>query len=190
MYIPRLLTDCTLLVRRHYGDEVGDDGETRQSTGACRRLVNAGSVHSSYERRCQCWQSAPVDTTTAYGQRTVGQVSRFKRLHNPACCPTRDEYTQGDKKVAHTRLPSVGFRSWSCFLAVSLQETWVINPAVGCHYFPPCLQLRSQPDPRCYQFSCLVNMGTMGVNSLHKTVTRSVAAAIWTQALLRLSQAR
>ena len=37
--------------------------------------------------------------------------------------------------VAHTRLPSVGFRSWSRFLAVSLHVTWVINPAVGCHYF-------------------------------------------------------
>ena len=34
------------------------------------------------------------------------------------------------KKVAHTRLPSVGFRSWSRFLAVSLQVMWVINPAV------------------------------------------------------------
>ena len=29
--------------------------------------------------------------------------------------------------------------------AVSLQVTWVINPAVGCHYFPPGLQLPSQP---------------------------------------------
>ena len=48
-------------------------------------------------------------------------------------------------KVAHTRLPSVGFRSWSRFLAVSLQVTWVINPAVGCHYFPPHLQLAPQP---------------------------------------------
>ena len=42
-------------------------------------------------------------------------------------------------KVAHTRSSSVGFRSWSRFLAVSLQVTWVINPAVGCHYFPPGL---------------------------------------------------
>ena len=51
------------------------------------------------------------------------------------------------KKVAHTRLglPSVGFRSWSRFLAVSLQVMWVINPAVGCHYFPPDLQLPPQP---------------------------------------------
>ena len=44
-------------------------------------------------------------------------------------------------KVAHTRLPSVSFRSWSRLLAVSLQVTWIINPTVGCHYFPPGLQL-------------------------------------------------
>ena len=37
------------------------------------------------------------------------------------------------KTVAHNQLQSVGFRSWSRFLAVSLQVTWVINPAVGCH---------------------------------------------------------
>ena len=40
-------------------------------------------------------------------------------------------------KVAHTRLQTVGFRSWSRFLAVSMQVMWVINPVVGCHYFPP-----------------------------------------------------
>ena len=49
------------------------------------------------------------------------------------------------KKVAHTRLPSVAFRSWSWFLSVSLQVTWVINLAVGCHYFLPGLQLPPQP---------------------------------------------
>ena len=48
-------------------------------------------------------------------------------------------------KVAHTRLPSVGFRSWSRFSAISLQVMWVINPTIGCHYFPPGLQLPSQP---------------------------------------------
>ena len=74
-------------------------------------------------------------------------------------------------KVAHTRLPSVGFRSWSRFLAVSLQKTWVINPAVGCHYFQPGLQLPISIEG-CYQFRCLVNKGTMGVSSLPKTVTR------------------
>ena len=30
-------------------------------------------------------------------------------------------------------------------LAVSLQVTSVINPAVGCHYFPPGPQLPPQP---------------------------------------------
>ena len=48
-------------------------------------------------------------------------------------------------KIDHTRLPSVGFRSWSRFLAISLQVTWVINPAVGCHYCPPGPQLPLQP---------------------------------------------
>ena len=48
-------------------------------------------------------------------------------------------------KLTHTRLSSVEFRSWSRFLAVSLQVTWVINPAVGCHYLPPGLQLPPQP---------------------------------------------
>ena len=47
--------------------------------------------------------------------------------------------------VAHTRSQSTGFQSWSRFLAVSLQVMWVINPAVGCHYFPPGLQLPPQP---------------------------------------------
>jgi len=39
----------------------------------------------------------------------------------------------------------IGSRSWSRFLAVSLQVTWVIHPAVGCHYFPPGPQLPPQP---------------------------------------------
>ena len=91
------------------------------------------------------------------------------------------------KKVAHTRLPSVGFRSWSRFLAVSLQVTWVINPAVGCYYFPPGLQLHPQP------LRGLLPVLLLGEqrHSLPKTVTRhSVATAIWTQALLHLSPER
>ena len=41
-------------------------------------------------------------------------------------------YTNVKVKVAHTRLPSVRF---------NLQVTWVINPALGCHHFPPGMQL-------------------------------------------------
>ena len=60
--------------------------------------------------------------------------------------PSRTKLTNSKKvKVADTRLPSVGFRSWSRCLAVSLQVMWVINPTVGCHYFPPGLQLPPQP---------------------------------------------
>jgi len=49
------------------------------------------------------------------------------------------------------------------------------NPAVGCHYFPPGPQLPSQLLRgllACYQFRCLMNRGTISVNSLPKTVTR------------------
>jgi len=40
---------------------------------------------------------------------------------------------------------SVGLRADPSFLAVSRQVTLVINPVVGCRYFPPGLQLLSQP---------------------------------------------
>jgi len=50
-----------------------------------------------------------------------------------------------DKGSPYSRLPSVGFRRWSRFFAVSLRVTWVINPAVGCHYFLPGPQLPPQP---------------------------------------------
>jgi len=76
-----------------------------------------------------------------------------------------------NKKVAHTRLLSVGFRSWSRFVAVSLQVTWVTNPAVGCHYFPPGLQLHPQPLRGLLPIS-LLGERTTGVNSLRKTVSR------------------
>jgi len=49
------------------------------------------------------------------------------------------------KKVKVARVTSIGFKSWSRFLAVSLQVMRVINPAVGCRYFPPGSQLPSQP---------------------------------------------
>jgi len=78
-------------------------------------------------------------------------------------------------KVANTRLPSVGFRSWSRLSAVSLQVTWVINLAVGCHYFPLGLQLPPQPLRKLLPISLLGEQrhdGCEVVNSLPKTVTR------------------
>jgi len=93
-------------------------------------------------------------------------------------------------KIAHIRLPSVGFRSWSRFLAVSLQVTWVINPAVGCHYFPPGLQLPPQPLKGLLPISLLGEQRHNGCEQLLRLLLDSFATATWTQALLRPSPAR
>jgi len=94
-------------------------------------------------------------------------------------------------KVAHTRLPSIGFRSWSRYFAVSLQVTWVINPALGCHYFPPGLQL--PPQPLRWLLPVLL-FGEQRHNGCaqfaSKTVTRQRRDCDLTRALLRLSPAR
>jgi len=46
------------------------------------------------------------------------------------------------------------------------------------------------PQEGCYQFCCLVNRGTMGVNSLPKTVTRQRRDCDLNPDLLRVSPAR
>jgi len=56
-------------------------------------------------------------------------------------------------------------------LAVSLQVTRAINPAVGCHYFPPGLQLPSQPLRGLLPVLLLGEQRHDGVNSLPKAVT-------------------
>jgi len=88
-------------------------------------------------------------------------------------------------KVAHTRLPSVGFRSWSRFLAVSLQVTWVINPAVGCHYFP--WQLPWQPLRRLLPISLLGEQRHDGCEQFAKTVTRQHRGCDLNPGILRMS---
>jgi len=60
-------------------------------------------------------------------------------------CLWEDEGNVKLGKGSPSRLSSVGFQSWSRFLAVSMQVTWVINPTLGCHYFTPGLQLPPQP---------------------------------------------
>ena len=102
-----------------------------------------------------------------------------------ACSCWRPTTVLKGKGRTHSRLPSIGFRSWSRFLAVSLQVTWVINQAVGCQYFPPGLQLPPQPLRGLLPiFSAwrTVNKGTMGVNSCLRLLPDSVATAIWTRA--------
>ena len=91
-------------------------------------------------------------------------------------------------KVAHTRLPSVGFRSRSRFLAVSLQVTWVINPAVGCHYFPQGLQLPPQPLRGLLPILRLDEQRHNGWAVYLRLLPDSVATAIWTRAFCAWDQ--
>ena len=88
---------------------------------SCEHVCSNGSLHSALNHELQ-FSSVHVLWTSLYTTKTDKGL-----------------------KVGHTRLPSVGFRSRSRFLAASLQVTWVINPAVDCHYFLPGLQLPSQP---------------------------------------------
>jgi len=95
------------------------------------------------------------------------------------------------KKVAHTRLPSIRFRSWSRFLAVSLQVMWVTNPVVGCHYFPPGLQLPPAILKRAAtNFAAGWTQARWVWTVCLRLLPDSVATAIWIQALLCLSSAR
>ena len=48
----------------------------------------------------------------------------------------------------------------------------VKNSAVGCHYFPPGLQLSSQPWQGCYQFCCLERHNGCEQFACPKTVTQ------------------
>ena len=92
------------------------------------------------------------------------------------------EHLEHVVKVAHTRLPSVGFRIWSRFSAVSLQVTFIINLVVGCHYFPPGPQLCSQPLRRLLPILLLGEQRHDVWEVCLRLLPDSVVAAIWTQA--------
>jgi len=128
---------------------------------ARRSPIRSLSVHTSYTllvrwfhgdcRAVRC-TAPPLIEFRADDDATciVDDCRRVRPAHklpraDDSAANTGVRYGKTIKKVARTRLPSVGFRSWSRFLAVSLQVTWVINSAVGCHYFPPGLQLPSHP---------------------------------------------
>ena len=104
------------------------------------------------------------------------------------CSKANDRHTK-KVKVAHTRLPSTGLRRRSRFLAVSLQVVWVINPAVGWHYFPPGPQLPSQCLRGLLPILLLGEEAQWVWTVWLRLLPNSVATAIWTQALLCLSPA-
>ena len=61
------------------------------------------------------------------------------------CYRSEHAHRKGKGKDSPTLDTSAGFRSWSRSSAVSPQVTEAINPAVGCHYFPPDPRLPPQP---------------------------------------------
>ena len=144
------------------------DQDRRISVSMTTRLLLVVTVCrvGLYECETFCSYCTDVHVTSRLGRITLANCyTAFTYLHvriRVACQPVTVTVTVREVmsyrnisrwcrwwykkvKVAHTRLPSVGFRSWSRFLAVSLQVMWVINPAVGCHYFPPGPQLPPQP---------------------------------------------
>ena len=92
------------------------------------------------------------------------------------------------KKVARTRLPSIEFRSWSQFLAVSLQVSWVSGRL-------SLLSARLAVTPTTLKraatiFAAWWTEAWWVWTVCLRLLPDSVAAAIWTQALLCLSPAR
>ena len=111
------------------------------SRGECRQKTTADLV--DWSCNSSCWSWAETLRTAAVRLRTLDSCDSSSAQQWTA--DTRRMHTAWWKKVARTRLPSAGFRSWSRFLAVSLQVMRVINQTVDCHYFPPGLQLPPQP---------------------------------------------
>ena len=86
----------------------------------------------------------------------------------------------------------VGFWSWSRCLAVSLQVTWVINPVGGRL---PLLSVRPAVTPATLKraatnFAAWCTKAQRVWTVYLRLLPDSVATAIWTQALQRLSPAR
>ena len=100
-------------------------------------------------------------------------------------------YDQKVVEVAHTRLPSVGFRSWSRCLAVILQGDVSHKPGGRLSL----LSARPAVNPATLKraatnFAAWWTEARLVWTVCLRLLPDSVAAAIWTRALLRLSPAR
>ena len=174
--VQRTLTGCRQLVWRQIVRRRGGGGVSASAAAAgCRFGAVRSWTASRQHARCLRPRSrrSPTDRSRPDAPTAAMPTVDFKKV-----------------KAAHTRLQSEGFRSWSRFLAVSLPVMWVINPAVGCHYFPPGLQLPPQPLRGLLPVLLLGEQKQMDVNSLPKTVTRQRRDCDLNPGLLRLSPAR
>jgi len=125
----------------------------------------------------------------AAGSNYMSTITLFKKYITTAS--KTHKRSSKKVKVAHTRLPSVGFRSWSRFLAVSLQVKRIINQTVSCHYFLPGLQLPPATLKRAAtKFAAWWTETQWMWTVCLRLLPNSAATAIWTWALLRLSSAR
>ena len=93
------------------------------------------------------------------------------------------------KKGKATRLQSVGFRSWSWFLAVSLQVIRVINLAVGCHYIARPAVTLATLKRAATNFAAWWTEAQWVWTVCLRLLPDSIATAIWTWALLHPSPA-
>ena len=117
---------------------------TCHCSGVCRppygrEIASTAESISGFTLRLRSMVRDELVVDRMWKQESRGEIWWQSRRNEPSdnlnpCPKPWESYTRPKKvKVAHTRL------------AVSLQVTWVINPAVGYHYFPPGPQLPSQP---------------------------------------------
>ena len=93
-----------------------------------------------------CWQEISIDSGRGRAASSNGAAARRSAANAGSVTFTAKARSWTHvKNSPYSITVHIGFRSWSRFLAISLQVTWVINPAVGCHYFPPGLQLLPHP---------------------------------------------
>jgi len=119
------------------------------SPGNCKHTLAAITQMLMRILRKESSQSAPADHVAGYAHLPP---HRWNLPWLPMKSPGNNKHTLTaitqlwkGKGGPYSITKCIGFRSRSRFFAVGLQVTWVINPAVGCHYFPPGLQLPPQP---------------------------------------------
>jgi len=115
----------------------------------CRLLTNFSlGFHDAFQRwHRSVYRLAHLKTS----QMSVQSSPNFRWVYIASCAWPWFELQIAIKKVAHTRLPSVGFRSWSRLFAVSLPDVSHKPGGTGCHYFPPGLQVSIRAFYACVQ---------------------------------------